>query len=54
MFTWIVASIVTVAVLGYVAHKFPAVFGKAVDAGAVAVNKVDDTVKAAVANTSSK
>jgi hypothetical protein len=40
--------VVTVAVLGYVAHKYPAWFGKAVDGGAGVVNSIDDKVKDAV------
>lgn len=50
---WIVGSMFTVVLLGYVAHKFPTWFGAAVDAGAAVVNKIDNTVKAdfAAANT---
>jgi hypothetical protein len=42
---WILGSIVTVIVMGYVAHKYPAIFGKAIDAGASVVNKADDAIK---------
>lgn len=45
---WILGFITAVIVLGYAAHKFPTWFGTAVDAGAVVVNKIDDTVKAEV------
>lgn len=42
---WILGVVTTVAVIGYVAHKYPALFGKAVDTGAAVVNKIDNTVK---------
>lgn len=42
---WILGSIVTVILIGYVAHKYPTLFGKAVDQGAAVVNKIDDTIK---------
>lgn len=42
---WILGSIVTVLVMGYVAHKYPALFGRAVDAGAEVVNKAGDAIK---------
>lgn len=41
----VVGAIVAVAVLGYVAHKYPTWFGKAVDTGATVVNSVDDKIK---------
>lgn len=40
--------------LGYVAHKFPTIFGKAVDAGATVVNAVDNTVKSEIYKVTAK
>jgi hypothetical protein len=51
MFWWIAGAITAVAVLGYVAHKFPTWFGLAVDEGAAIVNKIDDSVKTSVKGT---
>lgn len=42
---WILGTIMTVMVLGYVAHKYPTWFNKAVDDGAAVVNKIDDKIK---------
>jgi hypothetical protein len=52
MLWWILGAVTAVAVIGYVAYKYPAWFGAAVNAGAAAVNSVDNQVKAAVSNTS--
>lgn len=42
---WILGVITAVVVMGYVAHKYPTLFGKAVDSGAAIVNKIDTSVK---------
>jgi hypothetical protein len=52
---WIIfGAIVMLLALGYVAHKFPTIFGKAVATGATVVNAVDNTVKSEIYKVTAK